>query len=172
MQCPNCGNVLLQGDLFCGQCGSKAGSTTALISQIQAQEFYTAPTVPNTIPSSYSEYIHKGVQLFDLQRYQEALVAFDEAIRLNPYHALAHYTRGYTLLELGRYEEAYFAFDEAIRFSINPAYSHYGKYETLKALKRYEEAEVSRSEAIRLGYPPPVDKTRGTGKRVKRWQKH
>lgn len=46
MQCPNCGNLLAQGDQFCGICGFHLGSNMpTLLSQRRATSFHSAPTV-------------------------------------------------------------------------------------------------------------------------------
>jgi Flp pilus assembly protein TadD len=48
-----------------------------------------------------------------LQDYQQALADFDQALRLDPTHARAHYHRGRALQHFGRQAEAHHAFQQA-----------------------------------------------------------
>ena len=50
--------------------------------------------------------------LYSLGKYDEAIKAYDEAIRLDPEDAEARYNKGNALKSLGKHDEAY---DEAIR---------------------------------------------------------
>ncbi len=54
-------------------------------------------------------------------KYDEAIQAFDEAIRLNPTNAMAWVSKGVTLHHQGKSDEAVKAFDEAIRRDPNLA---------------------------------------------------
>ncbi len=86
----------------------------------------------------------------DLKRYEEALAAYDQAIRLDPNYAGAYNGRGIALGELKRYEEALAAFDQAIRLAPNYIGAYYNKGVTLRNLQRYEEALAAYDQAIRL----------------------
>ncbi len=61
---------------------------------------------------------NKGYALNALGRYEEALRAYDEAIRLNPEYKEAYYNKGATLEQIGRYEEALQAYKKAVE--LNP----------------------------------------------------
>jgi len=50
-----------------------------------------------------------------IQRYSQALNAFDHAIRLDSNSALAYHNKGMVLTELGRFNEAISALNNAIR---------------------------------------------------------
>ena len=61
-------------------------------------------------------------------RYEEAIVSYKEAIRVNPTHpkiAAAHYNLGNAYDELGRYEEAIVSYKEAIRLKPDDAKVHF-----------------------------------------------
>ena len=62
-----------------------------------------------------SSWTDKGVALSNQGNYNEAIKAFDEAIKLDPQNAKAWDYKGVALNALGKYDEAVKAFDEAIR---------------------------------------------------------
>ena len=62
------------------------------------------------IYSSFNAWYNKGLALNKLGRYDEAIKAYDEAIRLDPNYAYPWYNRGRTLKLLGRTTEADAAF--------------------------------------------------------------
>ena len=49
--------------------------------------------------------MRQGIELYDLGRYQEAVVMFDRALTLFPKLPKAHYFKGIALYDLGRYDE-------------------------------------------------------------------
>ena len=51
-------------------------------------------------------FFNKVAILRELKRYDEALLACNEAIRLNPYYSKAFFNKGAILRELKRYDEA------------------------------------------------------------------
>ena len=57
----------------------------------------------------------KGVALRIQGKFDKALQAFDEALRLDPDYAMAWYNKGFTLYELGKHIEAIRAIDESVR---------------------------------------------------------
>ena len=57
----------------------------------------------------------KGIDLCELERYEEAIACFDAAIRLDPRLSDAWNNKGMSLHGLERYEEAIACFDAAIR---------------------------------------------------------
>jgi tetratricopeptide (TPR) repeat protein len=61
---------------------------------------------------------NKGLALDDLNKYDEAIKAFDKAIEINPQYSLAWYNKGRALYKLNKYDEAIKAYDKAIE--INP----------------------------------------------------
>jgi len=75
-----------------------------------------------SVPTSAQDWFKKGNKLDDLGKYQEAIEAFDEAIRINPDYAQAYNNKGAALNKLCKFQEAVTAFDQAIR--INPDYTN------------------------------------------------
>ena len=58
---------------------------------------------------------NKGIALDSQGKYDEAIKAYDEAIRLDPNYADAWNNKGIALDDQGKYDEAIKAYDEAIR---------------------------------------------------------
>lgn len=83
-------------------------------------------------------------------RTEEALLFFEEAIRLKPDFAEAWYNRGVTLLDLERNGEALCSFEEATRHKPDLAKAWYNRGVTLLRLKQYEKALSSFEEALRF----------------------
>jgi len=88
---------------------------------------------------------------------QEAVQAFDKAIRLKPGFAEAYCNRGNALKELGqlesavaRYESAVANYDKAIRLKPDFAEAYYNRGNALKDLGQLEEAVTSYDKAIQL----------------------
>ncbi|HEY9692989.1 MAG TPA: tetratricopeptide repeat protein [Oculatellaceae cyanobacterium] len=122
-----------------------------------------------------SQWIDRGNQLWRLRRFDEAIAAFDRAIKLQPtFVHLAWYGRGLALVEQGKYEtvllacnqlnqqnrelpvaqkkyeEALVAFETAI--SKEPLYSPALKAQNLvlRQLKKLERALVAIEQAIKI----------------------
>ncbi len=63
--------------------------------------------------------------LSKLERYQEALAAYEQVIALDPTFAGAYEDKGDSLLKLGRYEEALTAYEQALRADSDNAHVCY-----------------------------------------------
>ena len=101
-------------------------------------------------PTSSFAHNKRGIALYNLKRYEEAIVAYDLALRFNPQDADAHNNKGCTLYELKRYEEALAAYDLALRFNPQDVDAHNNKGRTLHELKRYEDALAAYDLTLRL----------------------
>ncbi|MDX2049598.1 MAG: tetratricopeptide repeat protein, partial [Rickettsiaceae bacterium] len=95
-------------------------------------------------------YCNKGVALEKLLRHEDAIKAYDEAIRLKQDYADAYFNKGNALEKLSRHTDAISAFDEAIRLEPNDALAYNNKGIVLRNLSRYEDAIAAFDEAIRL----------------------
>jgi tetratricopeptide (TPR) repeat protein len=96
------------------------------------------------------QWIDEGHNLFNLQRYEEAITAYNQALHLDPNLPRAYYNKGFALVLLQRYEEAIPVLDQAIRLNPNDALVYNNKGFALYNLKRNEEAVLLFDQAIRL----------------------
>ena len=105
--------------------------------QIQNTE---ATTNTPTNSSPITDLIQKGGEMLDTSRYEEALVSFDRALKIDSRSIGALNGKGLVLNQLGKYEEAITWFDKALE--INPDFTNalYSKGVTLSNLGKYEEA--------------------------------
>ncbi|SRR6266852_3034376 len=90
-----------------------------------------------------------------IKKYEEALNAVEEALRLNPSSSTLWNNKGNTLYNLKRYEEALQAYEEALCFDSSDAIMWNNKGGTLKALGREKEAQKCYEKAHQLGYKGP-----------------
>ena len=81
---------------------------------------------------------------------EEAIAAYDEAIRLNPNYAEAYNNRGVAKKTLGRHDAAIADCDEAIRLKPDYVQAYYNRGIAKGELEQYEYAIADFDEAIRL----------------------
>src|SRR5579872_7309460 len=99
------------------------------------------------------QWLGEGFALVGLGRYQEALIPFEQAIRLDPNFALAYRNKANALAHLGSYQEAVTAYEQTIRLdtdACNDAIIYYNMGFALTNLERYQEAVMAYEQAIRL----------------------
>jgi tetratricopeptide (TPR) repeat protein len=100
-------------------------------------------------PDDAEAHALRGLSLNRLNRFDEAVEACHEAIRLAPEWSYPHYALGYVLEKNNRLEEAAKALEEAIRISPYTAYFHSHLAFTRHRLGRYADALTSADEGLR-----------------------
>ena len=106
----------------------------------QALQYH--PSHPNAVWQT------RGLALFNLGRYQEALTHYDSALQDQPDDVETLISRGNTLDKLERYEEAIASYDIALKLQPNAYRAWYGRSYALMVLGRYEEAGHSGRIAV------------------------
>ena len=77
-------------------------------------------TVP-TLSELASLNVHQGLKYYESERWQEAIVAFSDAIAINPNFAVAYFGLGVTYSRLENWEEALAYFEKTIE--LNPTFA-------------------------------------------------
>ena len=95
---------------------------------------------------------HGNNILKELGRFEEALISFDEAIRLAPSYPEGYNNKGNTLQDLHLYEESLIWYDKAL--TLNPEYveAYCNKGNALYKLNRNSEACQEWKKAVSFGY--------------------
>ena len=123
----------------------------------QAQTFYNQSlkalqTSNEPINSLEREviYFYLGNSFSFIERYEEVIASYDQAIKIKPDLYEAWSNRGVALSNLGRNEEAIASYDQAIKFKpdYHKAWSNRGN--AMDELGRYEEAITSYDQAIKF----------------------
>jgi tetratricopeptide (TPR) repeat protein len=94
----------------------------------------------------------RGERLSSQGQYEEALAAYEEAVKLDPEEEYHWIDKAMVLEDLERYEEALAACEEALRLEPGAALYWHDKAKALQDLGRYEEALGACEQALAL-YP-------------------
>lgn len=116
----------------------------------QTQNIEATNTTQRTNSSSISELIQKGNTMLNSSKYGEALVAFDQVLKIDTRSVDALNGKGLIFNQLGKYEEAITWFDKALSIDPNFVDALYNKGGALGELGRYEEAIVWTDKALAL----------------------
>ncbi len=121
-------------------------------------------SIAQLIPAlGFSFYNNQGNAFYQLQRYQAALTAYEQALRLNPNSATIYSNKGHALQLLGqqelgflqrlrRLEEALAAYEQAILLDPNNATYYYNKANLLELLGRKKKAQKFYGKARQLEF--------------------
>jgi tetratricopeptide (TPR) repeat protein len=154
------------GGLFDAE-GKLVGITTFFLKEGQSLNFalpgewtLALERQPETGASSTSEnsptfqallWFEIGYKADDAGNYEQAIVAYQTAIRLKPDHTEAWYNLGIAYDSLGQYDKAISAFQEAIRLKPDYAKAWYNLGTAYGSrLGQYDKAISANQEAIRL----------------------
>jgi serine/threonine protein kinase len=105
---------------------------------------------PNARNSKFAAEVRRGLDAFRRTDYDQAIVAFDELIRLHPEHSEAHRWRGDASLNKGELDRALSEYDEAIRLDPRNGMAYWGRGAASTEKGEFDQAIASFDEAIRL----------------------
>ncbi|MFB3765081.1 MAG: zinc metalloprotease HtpX [Methanotrichaceae archaeon] len=94
---------------------------------------------------------NKGNSLFDLEKYAEAINAYDLALTADPKYVNAWLNKGTAFFKLSRYDEAITAFDLVIKMNPKNADAWNRKGVVFKKMGRKVEASIAFAKAKELG---------------------
>ncbi|MBW4634350.1 MAG: tetratricopeptide repeat protein [Iphinoe sp. HA4291-MV1] len=111
------------------------------------------PTVSTKLLFSHAHaWYHRGNALEKLERYENAIASYDQAIRIQPSYYETWYDRGLVLDRLGWYwyKESLASFDKAIKIKRDDPDAWYSRGLVLNSLRRYRQAIASYNQALFL----------------------
>jgi len=94
--------------------------------------------------------IREGIKKYDRQDFRGAIEDYDQAIQINPKHALAYYNRGNARYELGNYLLAIEDYTQAIKFNPNYVNAYYNRGNTRSKLGDKQAAIEDYSQVIQI----------------------
>ncbi|HEY9691291.1 MAG TPA: tetratricopeptide repeat-containing serine protease family protein [Oculatellaceae cyanobacterium] len=115
-----------------------------------------APIIPteavanSTAPKSAAEWLKIGNDFYVSQQYEEAIKAYNQALKIEPKYVLALLYKGSLLLELKRYQEAVTTYDRALQLKPDSTVAWSNRGLALDHMQKYEEAIASFDKAIKL----------------------
>ncbi len=116
----------------------------------------------STLEADPALYKKQGDVLVDLQRFEEALAAYDAAIGLAPETFNLYLDKGQIFFRLGRLDEALRMYDEAIRSTPPHAALHVGRGDVLFKQRRFAEALEAYDRASQLNtHDPSILQSKG-----------
>jgi protein O-mannosyl-transferase len=95
-------------------------------------------------------YNNLGHALVSEQRYEEAIIQYRQAIKMNPYYSKAHNNLGHSLSELKRYDEAIEHYQQAINIEAKYAEAYNNLANALGKKGKLKESVAYYNEAIRF----------------------
>ena len=114
----------------------------------QAEQLYAQ--VLRDVRDNPAIWFNHGLTLRDLDRPQEALTSFDQALRLSPAIAEIQNARAGTLLALGRFAEALTALDRSLALRPGHPGTLANRGAALEKLGRHADAVASYSQALAI----------------------
>jgi tetratricopeptide (TPR) repeat protein len=136
------------GSIIASPVASPSKTSKAVASSQDAASFYHDET-PKTSKSVVGGILGKGEALLQLGQSAEALIAFEETLRLDPYLVEAWVKKGSALERLERMEEALACYDKAIELDKSFTLAYLYKGGVCNRLERFDEALACYEQALR-----------------------
>ena len=104
----------------------------------QQQEPIEQPLIPQR--STANEYVDLGIAYRKEEKYQEAILAYQEAIKIDPVHEWAYNNIGYAYYCDQKYEESVKAYKQAIQVRPDHGWAYNGLGRAYNKLGQYQQA--------------------------------
>jgi tetratricopeptide (TPR) repeat protein len=125
----------------------KIGAIASLIGVSIAVSMYAVKSLNS---ASATDLYNRGNTLYNLNRFEEALTAYDRAINLRPDYAEVWQEKAKTLYELKKYSESQSAYDKAIELKPDYLEAWTGRGYALDKLQKSERAIDSFENALKI----------------------
>ncbi|HBB30302.1 MAG TPA: hypothetical protein DC064_00225, partial [Cyanobacteria bacterium UBA9273] len=93
---------------------------------------------------------HQGNQLQKAQHYEDAIAAYDQALKLNPNYCEAWYERGLTLEKLNQFEEAIASYQQTVQIKPDFYQAWYQQGVVFNQLQQYQEALAAYDRVLEI----------------------
>ncbi len=118
-----------------------------------------------------SDYVKLGSALFKEHKYEEALLQYNKAIKLDPQHPNARFNCGLVLFNMKKYPDAIKQFQKSIEINPSDFDAHIGWGNTLMKLREYDDAIKQYKEACKIN-PQKGEAHLGWGNALAKLQKY
>ncbi|MDX2211961.1 MAG: serine/threonine-protein kinase [Oculatellaceae cyanobacterium bins.114] len=108
------------------------------------------PTVRAVSLDGHLAWFERGDELFQLQRYREAVACYDKVIQAMPDDYLIWFKRGIALENLQEYDEAIASYDRVIQIQSDDYLAWFKRGKALENVHRYEEAIACYDRVIEI----------------------
>ena len=112
--------------------------------------FGILPATAHLCAGEIDDLLVKASKHIDTKSYQDVILCYEQVIRLDPKHIIAHHGKGVMLANLGRHSEAIKSFDRALEIDQDFISAHRDRATSLQILLRFQEAadSLQRAKAI------------------------
>ena len=116
------------------------------------QAFAQALDVSSSAIRTKEQWLAEGVAHYDVGQYEAALVAYDQALRLDPEYAAAYHNRGMAYVALQQYDKAIDAYNRALQLAPENVTVYFNRGWVYHDLKQYDRAIADYDQVLRR-YP-------------------
>jgi tetratricopeptide (TPR) repeat protein/tRNA A-37 threonylcarbamoyl transferase component Bud32 len=127
----------------------EARAALASITQVAAVEALLS-NVQSVSHDGHLAWLERGDELFNAQRYREAVTAYDKVLQAQPEDYLAWFKRGLALDNLTRYEAAIASYDQVIALQPEDYLAWFKRGNALENLTRYGEALQAYDQVVAI----------------------
>lgn len=123
--------------------------TQSVINVAPLSNLQLGTSISSRINSDIVSLYTKGTELYNQQKYKEAITTFDTVLELSPKFVEAYLNRGASFLKLGDYSNALEDFESALKLKPNYADAWSNKGAVFEQQGQYEEALLAFNKAIK-----------------------